>query len=419
MDLRESLVVLGEDARDSVNTDHLTGWAESPPVLHEPRLRAAAIVLTSMVVLGAAVGKVTGQTVFLTLSLAVVGCFGFWLRARVLTVLLHVDEAVRDLGLLSKLLRLIEDHPFATPALVKLQKTLVQSESSKAITRLNTLSHYIDNRHNPLMRVVGPPLLYGTHLAFAMENWRRVHGPHVRPWLESLSEIEALLSLGSYSFEHPDDPFPELVQERILEGTELGHPLLPRDRCIRNPVSLGEHRALYIVSGSNMSGKSTYLRTIGINVVLAMAGGAVRARRMRLCPMHSGASIRVTDSLQGGSSRFFAEITRLRKIVDLTSGTVPVLFLLDELLNGTNSHDRAIGAEGILRALLERKALGLVTTHDLALTAIAEKLGAAVENVHFQDTLENGQLHFDYTLRPGIIEKSNALELMRSIGLDV
>jgi len=420
MDLRESMFVLGEDARDTVRTDHLISWGESPAVLRAPHLRIVATILTALVILTAAARKLLpGDTLLLTLTLAAVGCFGLWLRQRVLAVLVHMDEAVRDLGLLSKLLRLVEDHSFVTPHLLELQKALTTSTASKAIARLNTLSHYNDNRHNPFMRVVGPPLLYGTHLAFAVENWRRTNGPHIRAWLESLSELEALLSLAAYSFEHPDDPFPEFINETSLEGHDLGHPLLPQDRCVRNPVELGAQRALYIVSGSNMSGKSTFLRTIGINVVLAMAGSAVRARRLRLCPLQTGASIRVTDSLQGGSSRFFAEITRLRKIVDLTSAPVPVLFMLDELLNGTNSHDRAIGAEGILRELIARKAIGLVTTHDLALTVIAEKLGARVENVHFQDSLTNGQLQFDYRVRPGIIEKSNALELMRSIGLDV
>jgi DNA mismatch repair ATPase MutS len=232
-----------------------------------------------------------------------------------------------------------------------------------------------------------------------------------------LSEFEALLSMASYAHEHPDDPFPELSTTPGISGEELGHPLLPDARCVRNSIRLEPQSPLLIVSGSNMSGKSTYLRTIGINVVLAMAGAPVRARSLRLSPLHVGASIRVTDSLQGGSSRFFAEITRLRKIVDLAAGPAPVLFLLDELLNGTNSHDRALGAEGILRELLGRRAMGLVTTHDLALTAIAAPLGAA--NIHFQDTLEAGHLHFDYKVRPGIVEKSNALELMRSIGLDV
>ena len=168
-----------------------------------------------------------------------------------------------------------------------------------------------------------------------------------------------------------------------------------------------------------MSGKSTLLRTIGINTVLAWAGAPVRATRLKISPLTLGASIRVQDSLQDGRSRFYAEITRLREIVALTSGPRPVLFLLDELLSGTNSHDRQIGASAIVGALIDRGALGLITTHDLALAHIADALPGRALNVHFADTLENGQLHFDYRLQPGVVQRSNALDLMRSVGLEV
>jgi DNA mismatch repair ATPase MutS len=168
-----------------------------------------------------------------------------------------------------------------------------------------------------------------------------------------------------------------------------------------------------------MSGKSTLLRTVGTNTVLALAGATVRARRLRLSPLQVGASIRIQDSLQAGASRFYAEITRLRQIVEQTEGELPVLFLLDEILHGTNSHDRLIGAEGVVSGLNERGAVGLVTTHDLALARIADELGLHAANVHFEDHLEGGKMSFDYQLRPGIVRRSNALELMRSIGLDV
>jgi DNA mismatch repair ATPase MutS len=168
-----------------------------------------------------------------------------------------------------------------------------------------------------------------------------------------------------------------------------------------------------------MSGKSTLLRTVGINAVLAMAGAPVRAQRLRLTPLHVGASIRVNDSLQEGSSRFYAEITRLRKLFDLASADPPLLFLLDELLQGTNSNDRRIGAEGMVRALLKRRAIGLVSTHDLALAEIGGSLQGHLYNVHFQEDFENGRMRFDYKLRAGVVTKSNGLALMRSIGLDV
>jgi DNA mismatch repair ATPase MutS len=186
-----------------------------------------------------------------------------------------------------------------------------------------------------------------------------------------------------------------------------------------NDVAISGDTRLLLVSGSNMSGKSTLLRAVGINTVLAMAGAPVRAARFRLTPLQVGASIRINDSLQEGSSRFYAEITRLRHIFDLAGGDPPLLFLLDELLQGTNSKDRRIGAEGIVRALLSRGAIGLISTHDLALTEITGAADSHIRNVHFQDELENGRITFDYKLREGVVAKSNGLELMRSVGLDV
>jgi DNA mismatch repair ATPase MutS len=192
---------------------------------------------------------------------------------------------------------------------------------------------------------------------------------------------------------------------------------------VRNDVRLvgeghGEGPRALVVSGSNMSGKSTLLRTVGVNTVLALAGAPVRARRLTLTPLSVGATLRVHDSLQAGTSRFYAEITRLRTIVDLTTRSPPPLFLLDEMLNGTNSRDRRIGAEAVLRGLIRRGAIGLVTTHDLALSEIAETLAPRAANVHFEDHLENGQMTFDYVCRPGVMTRSNALELMRAVGLD-
>jgi DNA mismatch repair ATPase MutS len=186
-----------------------------------------------------------------------------------------------------------------------------------------------------------------------------------------------------------------------------------------NDVSLNKETRILIVSGSNMSGKSTLLRTIGINAVLAFAGAPVRARHLRISPLVIGSSIRVRDSLQEGTSRFYAEITRLRKIVELADSQLPLLFLLDELLHGTNSHDRRIGAEAVIKGLAAKGAIGLLTTHDLALSSIADALAPHAVNVHFEDHLENGKMVFDYRLHPGVVRKSNALELMRSIGLDV
>jgi DNA mismatch repair ATPase MutS len=204
-----------------------------------------------------------------------------------------------------------------------------------------------------------------------------------------------------------------------FEAERVGHPLLPGSTCVRNDVSLGGERQVFVISGSNMSGKSTLLRTVGVNAVLALAGGPVRAGRFRMTPLAIGATLRIQDSLQAGRSRFFAEITRVRQLVDLSRGPTPLLFLLDELFHGTNSHDRRVGAEAVVRGLLDRGAIGLITTHDLALTAIVDRLTPRAENVHFEDQFADGIMHFDYRMRPGVVQHSNALALMRAVGLDV
>jgi DNA mismatch repair ATPase MutS len=273
---------------------------------------------------------------------------------------------------------------------------------------------------NHAFTLLGNLMLWSTQFTFAIEAWRRDCGAALGRWLDAIGEFEALCSLAGYAYENPDDPFPEIVEDATcLEGEDLRHPLLPRDRCVPNTVRLGKDLQLLVVSGSNMSGKSTLLRTVGVNVVLALAGAPVRATRLRLSPLAVGATLRVQDSLQSGTSQFYAEILRLRSIMELTRGSVAVLFLLDEILHGTNSHDRAIGAEAVVRGLVERGAIGLVTTHDLALAKVADALDPRAANVHFQDHLEDGKMAFDYKLHAGVVRKSNALELMRAVGLKV
>ena len=205
----------------------------------------------------------------------------------------------------------------------------------------------------------------------------------------------------------------------LVDSEGLGHPLIPAARRVVNDLRLGGERRMIVVSGSNMSGKSTLLRTVGINAVLALAGAPVCARRLTLCPVTLGATLRINDSLQAGKSRFYAELTRLKQIVDHAGGAPPLLFLLDEILHGTNSHDRRIGAEAILRGLVARGAAGLVTTHDLALAEVAEAMAPRAINVHFEDHLEGGVMSFDFRMKPGVVRKSNALELMRAVGLEV
>ena len=422
LDFREDLAILGEDASVGVYPESLLGWAEAPNRLKPAWLQWLAPILVIAGVVGAVVWWYLGIAIPLLLIILIEAILGFLIRKRREEVLHGSENAFRHLGLLSGMLARIENQTFRAPRLQALQNELssYQLKGSRAVARLRTIVDLIDSRDNWIVRVLDVPLMYSVQVAFAAERWRRAHGHAVCSWLNVIGEIEALICFAAYCHEHPDDPFPDFVQgSACFEATSVGHPLIPTATCIRNDVTLSDGRHVFLVSGSNMSGKSTLLRSVGINAVLAMAGAPVRAQRLRMSPLHVGASIRVNDSLRDGSSRFYAEITRLRKLVELADRNPPLLFLLDELLQGTNSNDRRIGAEGIVRALLNRGAIGLVSTHDLALADIGGSLNGQLSNVHFQEEFENGRMYFDYKLRAGVVTKSNGLALMRSIGLDV
>jgi hypothetical protein len=422
LDLREDLAVLGETVRSGVHPEALAAWGEEPPAasLRGPRILAAALAVVT--IMTGVVWAATGFRAAFFLMVALDSAFIFHWRKWLAAVLASVESAAHDLMLLSLVLDRLERERFHTPRLVEVRAALDVADrpASRRIARLNRLMELLDSRDHLLMRVIGPLILWTPQLAFAVEAWRTESGPLVRGWLAAVGEFEALSAFAGYGYEHPMDPFPEFTSEAPrFDGDGLGHPLLPESKFVRNTVFLGGELRVLVVSGSNMSGKSTLLRTVGVSAVMALAGAPVRAASLKLSPLTLGACIRVLDSLQSGVSRFYAEITRLRAIVDLTAGRLPLLFLLDEFLHGTNSHDRRIGAEAIVRGLVERDAIGLVTTHDLALAHIADTLAPRGANVHFEDHLENGRMTFDFVLRPGVVTKSNALELMRSMGLEV
>ena len=355
---------------------------------------------------------------------AVLGCnlvVGYVLRRRVKQIVEGVDTPGHDLRIFSLLLERMEQEEFETPRLQQLRAVLhIEGlPASKRIAQLERWVDLLDSTNVPLIRLIQPAILWREQAAMAIEAWRRRNGKHIGAWVGAVAEFEALSSFASLAFEHPEWTFPALIDgDARFEAHALQHPLMPGARCVPNDVAIGGDLRLLIVSRSNMSGKSTLLRSVGLNAVLAWAGGPVAAKQMSISPLHTGASIRVVDSLQDNRSRFFAEITRIRAIVELTRSH-QVLFLLDELLSGTNSHDRRIGASGIVRALVRAGAIGLITTHDLALANIEQDLGGAAANVHFDDRMIDGRIEFDYQLQPGVVTHSNALELMRAIGLDV
>jgi MutS domain V len=424
LDLREDLAVMGEELGARLNPETLVQWAEWTSILPRGLWRGLAAFLA---LLAGAAGVYYLSTAVLWPLLAV-----FVIEAAVLaklrrkahTVIGGVDCNGEGLLLFAGILQRIEEETFVAPRLQAFAAELKKDgvRASAEIRRFARIVYWIDSSDGVVAKMAELPFLYSVQVAMAAEAWRRRCGAKLRRWAEVAGEIEALLSLSAYSYEHPGDPFPEFVSADngvgLFEGDTLGHPLIAQTVCVRNSVCLDPQTRVLLVSGSNMSGKSTLLRTVGINAVLAMAGAPIRGKRLRLTPLQIGTRIRSTDSLQEGRSSFFTEILHIRKVFDRANGDVPLIFLFDELLEGTNSKDRRIGAQSLVQALLQRRAIGIVTTHDLALTEISAAVGNVLRNMHFEDQVVDGKMRFDYKLREGVVEKSNALELMRLIGLE-
>jgi hypothetical protein len=439
--LRERLFLAGEHVRAGMHPEALASWGEGKASFTVGQLRWLPWVLAVLAVLWVASIVVWGVTrnwdPALLMSLMNYAV-SYSLQRRVDASAGAVDKAAEDLQVLAEVLAIMEGETFEAERLRGLRGRLNTGgiAPSFAVKKLERIYDWLKDRRNGFVRIFDAFVFYTAQFTMAAERWRGKFGPAIRGWLAAVGEFEALAALAGYAWEHPADVLPEFTEERgffplqraktglagdpgVFEAEGLAHPLLAAGKAVGNDLMLGRAPQLMVISGPNMAGKSTFLRGVGLNAVLAQCGAPVRARRMKLSPLAVGASICVLDSLQGGVSRFYAEIQRLKVLSDLASGPAPLLFLLDELLSGTNSHDRLEGTRFVVRELVRQGAVGLVTTHDLALTAIPESMEGAGRNCHFEDTIEDGKLKFDYRLRPGIVETSNALKLMKAVGLKV
>jgi len=418
--LRERLFTAGNRVRLGLRPAELIAWAERETHFASPWLAlpfaALAVLWAGIVVYGLFRGT---YEAILAISVANYAANSyFWKRLGASPE--AIEDATQDLDLLAQLLAIFEREPFTSPRLKALQSELRAEgiASSVAVKRLDRITQCLESGRNLIVRFINPYIFFNAQFTLMAESWRRRYGPPIRGWLAAVGEMEALAALSSYAFEHPHDAWPEHDAARpCFEAEGLAHPFMPEDKAVRNDLTLGDGLQLIVLSGPNMAGKSTLIRAIGVNAVLAQCGAPVRAARLSMSPLAVGASICVLDSLHGGVSRFYAEIKRLKLISDLARGPIPALFLLDELLSGTNSRDRLAGTEFIVRNLVGHGAMGMVTTHDLALAQIPETMNGAARNYHFEDRLEDGKLIFDYKLKPGVVQTSNALKLMQSIGL--
>ena len=320
------------------------------------------------------------------------------------------------------ILEVAETMPADAKALVALKERLsvTGARPSVELSRLALWASFFEVREQGLVHVViNILLLWDANVLLRIEQWAERAGKRTRGWLETLGELEALASLATMRAIDVGATMPELAEQGVLAATALAHPLLPAASRVANDVTIEGPGTALVVTGSNMAGKSTLLRAIGTNVVLALAGGPVAAASMRVPAVRLRASMRIADSLQHGASYFQAELARLRTVIAEADASPPILFLLDELLRGTNARARHRGARAVVLHLLARRAMGIVATHDIALSELEEELDGRVKNFHFTDVLIEGEMTFDYRLRRGVVQTSNALRLLAMAGVDV
>jgi hypothetical protein len=417
---REELFTAGNRVHSGLYPDRLIAWGERKEFFGSRWLSLLLAVLALVWIAAVVSTFFTNSYTAVLLSSCINVAVSSFLRKNLTESAEAIEMATEDLDLLVEVLKVLERTDLSSPRLESLRAALaVESiKPSVAMKKLDRITRYLLHRRNLFVRLFLGFLFYTAQCTMLGESWRKKFGAAIRGWLTAVGEMEALAALSAYAFEHPGDSWPEFDEKAACFDAEgMAHPLLPANKAVCNDLSLGDGLRLMILSGPNMAGKSTFVRGIGMNAVLAQCGAPVRATRLRMSRLAVGASICVLDSLQGGVSRFYAEIQRLKLILDLTHGSVPVLFLFDELLSGTNSHDRLDGTRFLVDSLVRRGAIGIVTTHDLALAQIPESMNGSARNYHFEDHLENGVLAFDYKLKTGVVQTSNALKLMQSIGL--
>jgi hypothetical protein len=428
-DLRESIAMLGETRFQQVSAAYLDRWIDNTPAVFPSWVRISLCCTTSIILITALLGiahvlpwDTLRPALFLTF--AVQGSIALSVRKRVLPLLDKSSHLASQMGLFRDALTLLNLQNFTAPKLQELQGATATPRG--AIGLLNKLQgHFtvVEQRSKEWFLI--PSLIFcaGTHAAMSIATWKRDNAVAMKQWMAVWADFEALSAVATFAYEHPDYIYPEVLEDgtAVFEATALTHPLLSPE-AVANNIELNEQTRLYLISGSNMAGKSTLMRSIGVNVVLANAGAPIRATAARISPFVLGASIALTDSLAEGRSKFLAEVERLQSILQAARNEDTqqrVLFLIDEIFSGTNSLDRKLAAEAVVRELLRHGAIGALSTHDITITEMADAPALHAVNVHMASPDADDPLAFDYILKPGINQSSNALAIVRMIGVDV
>lgn len=383
------------------------------------RFLLPALILTVVVLNIAGVVGDHLRNYFLLLS----ALFALYLSKKVTPLHQQVSKMADELEVLEGSIRLIEQTKFNAGYLQNLQSPFGHQDekASAKLNRLKKILERLDLRFNFLVFIPLDILLqWDLQQVIALEKWKQQKKENVMHWFESLGSFEAVSSLATLSFNHPDWCFPVFVeQDFFMEGKQVGHPLIPVEKRVNNPVKIDKAGELMLVTGSNMAGKSTYLRSIGINTILAMAGAPVCAGYFCLSPVQIISSMRIADNLEESTSTFYAELKKLKTIIDKVNNNEKVFILLDEILRGTNSLDRHTGSVALIKQLIKKNASGIIATHDVELAKMKTEFPSNILNHHFDVQVSKDELYFDYRLKEGICTSLNASILMKKIGIEL
>jgi hypothetical protein len=404
----------------------LSTWLNSPSVFEGRRWVLALSFIMPLIALAAIVLAFGYDIVPTWVILIALGANLLLLKqthAGVQVVFEQIGKRTASLKVYAALLKHLEHQSFKSNAMLALQQRVSTKgePASASIQKLFGIVQFFESRANMFYMIIGVVFLTDHFLMLALDRWKHRYGNQVLSWMEAVDELDALCSLAGQYHANPEWCQPEIVDEAYkLEAHSVGHLLIPASERVVNDLKIEGKGITYVITGSNMSGKSTFMRTVGINTVLALAGGPVCAKAMRLSVMQVFTSMRISDSLEENISSFYAELRRIKQVLDLIpQSDIPVLYFLDEILKGTNSQDRHAGAKALIRQLHTLKATGFISTHDLELGQMEEEMQGSVTNWSFNSTIEDGKIYFDYKLTPGICKSFNALAMMKNMGIEV
>lgn len=423
---RQHLQALGKEKRISTSTQtRLENWLQAPNAFigFQPwkwlRIVLPAIMIGISI---AAYFDVVSMNVFYG-GLFIFAIIAFQINKVVSPIHVQLSKMVDELEALSKSIDSIEKEKFNSPLLQLMQKQFIHptDNASQQLKQLHKILDRLDLRYNIVLSApLNLWLLWNLQQVLDLEKWKQQHTESIHHWFEALGQFESLNCFANLQFNYPHWCYPILKEAHFsINATELGHPLIPENKRVNNKINIDYRGEIMLITGSNMAGKSTYLRSVGINVILAMAGAPVCAKSFSISPVQLISSMRIADNLEESTSTFYAELKKLKNVIDKVNANEPVFVLLDEILRGTNSLDRHTGSVALVKQLIKQKAAAIIATHDVALAELKNQFPQHILNFHFDVQVDKEELHFDYLLKEGVCTSLNASILMKKIGIEL